>query len=227
MKKSRNNFTPKRKAGPADKAMNAIIAVLIIAVLALAVVAVTPKFKAKYDEKKQEEQANLPDTISKRADEKNMSVEDFISEYGITGDNLSGETMMSDVIPKMTIENYAKLTDTTADDYIAQNNLPADKVTGATTMEEADKLIPIKTVIASSGMDFETFKTTYGLGDDVTEDTAWADVQEQVMAAVQAQQAAAQTDTNNGTDSASEESTDASADAGADTASADAEKAGE
>ena len=85
----------------------------------------------------------------------------------------------------------AKLEDMTLEDFISSNGLPADKVTGDMTLEAANALIPIKTVIESSGMDFATFKAQYGLGDDVTEDTPWVDVQDTVMAVDQANQEAA------------------------------------
>lgn len=191
MSKNKKNYQPKKRVSAADKVTNAIMAVVIVAVLGLAVWAVAPKFQAKIEETKAAEEASKPDTIQKRADEKGVSVEDFIAEYGITGEDINGETLISQVAAQMTVENYAKLEGTTVEEFISSNGLPADKVTGDMTVEAANALIPIKTVIASSGMDFDTFKSTYGLGDDITEDTPWVDVEETVYAAMQAQQEAA------------------------------------
>jgi len=190
-KNKKKNYQTKKKTSPADKMVNAVITVVIIAVLGLAVWAVSPKFKAKFDEIKAAEEASKPDTIQKRADQKGISVEQFIADYGITGENVTGETMMSEVMAQMTVENAAKLEEQSVEEFLEASGLPADKVTGDMTLEAANELIPIKTVIASAGMDFETFKAQYGLADDVTEDTPWKDVEETVMAVEQANQEAA------------------------------------
>ncbi len=187
----KKNVTVKRKASPADKMLNAIIAVVVVVFVGLAVWAISPKISEKIEAYKAEQQAALPDTIEKRANEKGVTVEQFIADYGITGENVTGETMMSEVIETMTVENYAKLEGTTVEEYIAANGLP-ETVTGTMTVGEANDLVPIKTVIESSGMDFETFKTTYELGDDVTEDTPWAQVEEAVMKKTEEMMAAAQ-----------------------------------
>lgn len=217
----KKKVTPKRKASPADRVLNIIIAVVVLVFVGLAAWAISPKISEKIEAYKAEQQAALPDTIEKRANEKGITVEQFIADYGITGENITGETMMSDVVESMTVENYAKLEGTTVEEYITANGLP-ETVTGAMTVGEANDLVPIKTVIASSGMDFETFKTTYELGDDVTEDTPWSQVEETVMQKAQEMMATAETETAEGETAETAETAEGEAEATEETADAEA-----
>lgn len=181
----------KRKLSPAEKAVNVILVVVVVLVLGLSVWAVGPKVWNGV--KSMLPQPPAPDTsvVSGMAESLEMTVDEFKAEYGLK-DDVTGETLMSDVVGTLTLKNYAKLNE--YEDYASfvEELGIADKVTEETLWSEAEPIIPFGNYIGGEEA-FNQIKTAYSLDDSITMDTAWGEVKP-VLEQKQAEMAAAQTE---------------------------------
>ncbi len=98
---------PKKKMSALDIISNIIIVILILTVLGIGGWAVYSKFSQMPKEDTTENIATP--TISQTAEEEGISVEEFLAKYGLTEtEGLTGETEITEMMPLMTLENYAK-----------------------------------------------------------------------------------------------------------------------
>jgi len=196
MAKKNKRRVEKKKLSPQEVKANIIIAVIIVAVLALAVIATLPTIKENMAEnaaQNVETQAQSIETIGQVAETLGLSVDEFMTTYGINAEGANADTNMQDIIATLTVENYVNLinavegSETTFNEFVEQNGIPLEKLTPETTIEEAMNFIPISYYLSTVELDtdFATLKAEAGLGDDVTEETSWNSVAEQLAPVVQ------------------------------------------
>lgn len=187
----------KRKASAADKMVNVIIAIVLAAFVAVGVYATYGKLSEGIKDKKIAS-GEAEATVDYLARQANMSVEDYLAQYGLTlSDTVTKDTPESEMTDNMTIENYLKYTgmEQTADQVISDAGL-ADTVTKDTLWKDFFPQLPVSMVYDQTT--FDQLKTQLGLGDDVTIDMKYGDFEK----ILEEKTAAAQ-------DSASPEPTDA------------------
>ena len=151
--------------------MNTVITVIVIAFLALGGYALKDNIKAILPERPEKEK-----TVSDLAKEREMTVEDFLAEYGLDGAEVTKKTTESEVMSKLTVANYAKYNNQTVDELLEQygiKNADADML-----WQEAYNLMPMSKYAETLGTSFEELKEQAGLPDEVTEKTTLAEVQE-------------------------------------------------
>ena len=105
--------TKKRKGSIAG---NVIITIIIIAFLGLGYYAIKDKLP-KPDPK--------PVTVETLAEDKGMSVEDFIKEYGL-GEDVTKDTSEDEFLSKLTVENYAKYKGQTVEELLEENGIKGE-----------------------------------------------------------------------------------------------------
>ncbi len=94
---------------------NVIITIIVIAFLGLGLYAIKDKLPKP---------APKPVTVSKLAKEQDMSVEDFLKEYGLDGDEtVTADTLQEDFEGKLTVANYAKYIGKTVADLLSENGI--------------------------------------------------------------------------------------------------------
>ncbi len=99
--------TTKKKMSALDVISNIIIIILILTVLGVGGWAVYSKFSQMPKEDTTE--TIVTPTISQTAEEEGISVEEFLSRYGLSEtEGLTGDTEITEMMPLMTLENYAK-----------------------------------------------------------------------------------------------------------------------
>lgn len=150
---------------------NTVIAVVVIAFLCLAGYALKDNIKAILPEKPEKEQ-----TVADIAKARDMSVEDFLAEYGLDGAEVTEKTTESELMSKFTVDGYAKYNDKTTDELLEQYGI--EKADGDMLWQDAYGLMPMSKYAQTLGMTFEDLKTQAGLPDEVTEKTTLKEVQE-------------------------------------------------
>ena len=106
----------KKKKG--SIAGNVIITIIVIAFLGLGLYAIKDKLPKP---------APKPTTVSKLAKGMDMSVEDFLKEYGLDGDEtVTKDTLQEDFESKLTVANYAKYIGKTVAELASENGLAED-----------------------------------------------------------------------------------------------------
>ncbi|MDD6483132.1 MAG: hypothetical protein PUF72_00955 [Clostridiales bacterium] len=159
--------------GRADVTTNLVIGVVIAAVLALAVYAVYDKISAKLlSEKIASGEAQA--TVGYLAEQADMSVEDYLAQYGLSG--LGKKTTEEDMVKKMTMENYAAYSGTTLEEIKTQYALESD-VDASMLYEDFEKTLKVRNVLGGSEDTFDQIKETYELDDSITMDSMWTDVE--------------------------------------------------
>ena len=167
----------KRPATPADKMVNAVIVIVVLAVLALGAYAVYDKVSVNLETKAIQE-GTSEQTVRYAADAAGMSAEEYLAQYGLGDAGLSEKSKMSEMIEKMTVENYAKFNEKELDAFLDENGLK-DKVSADTLWTEAELLIP--TGIYMGGEEqFAQIKEAYELDDSITAETPWGEAKDKV-----------------------------------------------
>ena len=106
-RKNEVKHTPVKKKSALDIISNIIIVILILTVLGIGGWAVYSKFSQMPPEGTTEDIATP--TISETAQEEGISVEEFLANYGLSeAEGLTGDTEITEMMPLMTLENYAK-----------------------------------------------------------------------------------------------------------------------
>ena len=110
--------TPKKTMTPFEKTLTAIITLVILAVLAFAVFATYGRISENINEKRIEEETaaissgEKPATIRYMASSMGMTAEEYAAQYGVElTDGLKESSEISDMIERMTVENYFKFND--------------------------------------------------------------------------------------------------------------------
>lgn len=171
------NGAQKKKATPMDKLMTAIV-VLVIAVFVAAGVYATYGKISEGISNKAIEDGKAEETVSYLAKQDNMSVEDYLAQYGLTlGDTIKKNTTLSEMLDNMTLENYAKYIGQDIDAMIESAGL-GDKVTKDTLWKDARPLLPLISYYGEEQLN--QIKQIYGFGDEVTPDMTYGDFEKLV-----------------------------------------------
>lgn len=196
-----NKKSGRKHLSPAEKALNIILTLVVVAVLALSVVAVGPKIAGNV--KNMLPQDPGPDTsiVSGMAESLDMTVDEFKTEFAL-GEEVTGDTQMSELVPDMSLKNYAKLSEKEYSEFVEELGI-ADQVTEETKWSEAEPKIPFANYVGGEEA-FNQIKESYGLDDSITAETPWGEVQpvleakqQELMAAQEnAANAGVQTDEN-------------------------------
>lgn len=194
---AKNEKKQKRRLGPAEKAINALLVFVVIAALALAVWAVAPKMKSgynRYNEEKALEQAQTtesPSTLAEVAETYKVSADDFKVEFGL-GEDVTNDTNLDDVftedyIKALPLGKYCKLM------FVGMVNEDGTRITD----EEA----------------FEQLNAVYTFDESVTAQTPFSEVEEYMMQKAEELQAAqaAAAEAEAAAESTEENATEASA----------------
>lgn len=151
--------------------VNTVITVVVIAFLCLAGYALKDNIKAILPEKPEKEK-----TVSDLAKERDMSVEDFLTEFGLDSAEVTKKTVESEVMSKLTVANYAKYEYQTVDELLEQYGI--EEADEDMLWQDAYNLMPISKYAESMGTTFEELKEQAGFPEEITEKTTLAEVQE-------------------------------------------------
>lgn len=186
------NGTEKKKSTPADKAVNAVITLLIVGFLAVGVYATYGKISDGIKENRIEE-GKEEATVSYLAKQANLDTESYLEQYGLTlGDTVTEDTTESEMLDNMTIENYASYNGQDAETFMQGLS---ESVTKDTVWKDF-MAMPVKDVINAD--DLAAVKEQYGITDEeVSDTTSYEDFQTVLYqkAIEQQSQTAAQDDT--------------------------------
>ena len=174
------NGAEKKKATPADKAVNAIIVLIILVFVAVGVYATYGKISEGVTNK-EIESGKAEATVEYLANQAGQSVEDYLAQYGLT---------LGDTIKAMTIENYAKYNGQEADSFLQGMS---DSVTKDTVWKDL-MAMPVSQVIDADAL--AQVKKQYQIGDDeISDSTTYEEFQKVLyQKAAAASQAAQATD---------------------------------
>ena len=125
----------KRPATPADKMINAVIVIVILAVLGLGAYAVYDKVSVNLETKAIQE-GTSEQTVRYAADMAGMSADEYLAQYGLGEAGLNAKSTVSEMIEKMTVENYAKYSEKEVDALLEEFGL-TDKATKDMLWSEA------------------------------------------------------------------------------------------
>ena len=185
---------------------NVIITVVIVVFLGLAGYALKDNIKSILPEKPEKEK-----TVSDLAKDKDMSVEDFIAEFGLENDEVTKDTTETDLMSKFTLANYAKYMGQTTEELKAMYGLEA--IDENMLWQEATQYMPMAYYAQNMGLSFDELKEQAGLPDEITKETTLKEAEEIMAAQAEAEQSADDTaETEEAeTEEAEEETADADA----------------
>lgn len=173
----------KRPATPADKMINAVMIIVVLAILGLGAYAVYSKLSVSI-ETKAIEAGTSEQTVRYAANLAGMTSEEYLAQYGLSDAGLDEKSTASEMVEKMTVENYAKFNGQEIDAFLEELGL-TDKATPDMMWTEAELLIP--TGIYMGGEEqFKQIKEVYELDDSITAETPWGEAKDKVEAASQA-----------------------------------------
>lgn len=144
-KNQEENTTNVKKTQKSDTITNLIIVIVIVAMVVLGAWAIYSKYNRTTTDTDATNTADTsdvqPQTVANVAEEKGLSAEDFISEYGL-GDveGINGDTDFQTAMQSMTLENYAKYLDEDVDELISGINVDA-KITADMTVGEVTDIV--------------------------------------------------------------------------------------
>ena len=176
--------------------LTTVSVIVILAFVVICGIGAGPKLMEHINNKTSQEAAQAEDlaiangekepTVAYLARISDMSVEDYLAQYGLTiGDEITGETTITDVADEMTIANYISFRNDTeganidVDSYLEQFS---DAVTADTIMKDL-YVMSAETALGSEV--FNATKEQYNLGDEITSETTFEDFESAIVEAMQ------------------------------------------
>jgi len=159
---------------------NIIITVIILAFLGLGGYALKDKIKALIPEKPEKEA-----TVSDMAKERDMSVDEFITEFGLDAEQITKDSTEQDLMSQFTVANYAKYEDKSIDELLDEYGI--EGIDENMLWQDAVQLMPMSKYAEMMGTTFDEMKAQSGLPEGVTESTTLKQAQE-IMAAQEPEQ---------------------------------------
>lgn len=189
-----------KQTNPKKVISNIVIAAVIAAVAALGAYATWDKIAPSLTTSNEQTQAESQ-TIAEFAESQGTTVEELLQKCGMTELGLTGESDITEMQSKFTIESYAKFLDMTAEDLKAENGI--EDLANNTNWQEAAMKIPMSKVAEQTGMSFEEFAKQNELPAEITAEMT----QEEAMNILQTQMMMEQAtvETTDNTDSAEAE----------------------
>lgn len=169
--KRKNASQVEEKQKKSSPLFGIIIAVVIIVFLGLGGYAVKDNIKAILPERPEKEA-----TVADIAKEKEMTVDEFLAEYGLEDSEVTKKTTESEMVAKMTVANYAKYSDKAVDELLAEYGIEGADEDMLWT--EAQLLTPMSKYAESMGMTFDDLKAQAGFPDEITEKTTLKEAEE-------------------------------------------------
>ena len=161
-------------------------------------------------------------TVQDIVDAQGMELADFLKEYGLPED-MPGDTTEAAAYYSMPVSKIAEMYGMDFAQLKEVLKFP-DEITENSTWGEAEGSVKLSDYLGTE--DISSFKTQYGLGDEVTADTQWKDVrntvdekQKENRIAAEKEQEAASKNTGKANDAAADES--ANGESGADAQTSD------
>ena len=169
---SSNNKNTKSGSG---NLLNVIIAVVIVAFLVLAGFAIAPSIKNMTENYKASQPVEI-ETVEKYAKAHDLSVEDFLAEYGLTdNEQVTKDTPISNVIFSMTLDNVAKFKGITLDELKTHYGLDA-AVEGTKLYSDVQMDMKAGAVVEDFNMDFASFAEQAQLPAEYTAESKWSEI---------------------------------------------------
>ncbi|MCR4693476.1 MAG: hypothetical protein K5664_06305 [Firmicutes bacterium] len=150
---------------------NTVITVIVIAFLGLAGYALKDNIKSILPERPEKEQ-----TVSDLAKARDMSVDEFLAEYGLDGGEVTEKTTESEIMSKLTVANYAKYNDQTTEELLEQYGI--ESADENMLWQEAYGLMPMSKYAETMGMTFDDLKSQAGMPEEITEKTTLKEAEE-------------------------------------------------
>lgn len=148
-----------------------ITAIVVIAFLGLGGYALKDNIKAILPEKPEKET-----TVADIAKDRDLTVDEFLEEFGLTDAEITKNSTESEVMEKLTVKNYAKYSDKTVEELLAEYEIKdADE---DMLWQDAYLLMPMSKYAENIGTTFEEFKAQAGLPDEITENTTLGEAEE-------------------------------------------------
>ena len=155
--------------------LNVILAVVMIAVIGLSVYAVYTTMSEKIINEKIAS-GEIEKTLDRMAEDAAMSVDEFMTKYGLENAGLTKDSVESNVVKKMKLSGYAEYKQTTVDAILAETFLEG-KATGDTLYEDFLKMFTVRSALGGDEEQFKQMKEMYELDDSITMDSLWSDVE--------------------------------------------------
>lgn len=177
--KQKKKFNPEKavkvRKSKTEIVTNVVIGCIIAAFVGLGGYAVADKVieNRKTASQQQTDGQQQIDTVKTIAESKDMSVKDFLAEYGLPSD-MAEDTAMTEAYSRMTVENLAKFNGSTVEQFRSDNFVP-ESITNDTTWGDTIPQLPFKAVVGEEQV--EQFKQIYGLDESITADTPWGEVE--------------------------------------------------
>ncbi len=172
--------TEVKQTNPKKVISNIVTAAVIAAVAALGVYAtwdkIAPSLTASNEQTQVESQ-----TIAEFAESQGTTADELLQKCGMTDLGLTGESDITEMQSKFTIESYAKFLDMTAEELKAENGI--EDLANDTNWQEATMKIPMSKVAEQTGVTFEEFAKQNGLPEEITAEMT----QEEAMNILQTQ----------------------------------------
>lgn len=150
---------------------NTVITVIVAAFLCLAGYALKDNIKSILPERPEKEQ-----TVSDLAKARDMSVDEFLAEYGLDGGEVTEKTTESEIMSKLTVANYAKYNDQTTEELLEQYGI--ESADENMLWQEAYGLMPMSKYAETMGMTFDDLKSQAGMPKEITEKTTLKEAEE-------------------------------------------------
>lgn len=174
------------RTGSGNKLFATIIAIVMVVIIGICVWAMYSTISTKVINS-QIESGEREATLEYMAKGAGLSVDEFIEQYGLQDAGLSKNSSQTEVVDKMTLENYAALAQTTVEDILKQYYLEG-KADGSTVYADFKAMWTVRAMVQDSEENLETVKEYYGLDDSVTMDTLWSEVEPIIEAKVEEMQ---------------------------------------
>ena len=158
-----------KKKDPSSIIINIIIVLVVIAVAGCGVWAAYDKISANIAANTEagDTQNTTPQTVAIMAQEEGLSVEELLAKCGLEDSGITGESLSTELLEIMTIENFAKFEDTDVEEFKKQFGIEA--LANDTLWSEAQNSVPMGKIAENEyGMSFEEFAAQAGLPEGIT-----------------------------------------------------------
>lgn len=161
------------KKGNSNILFNGILTAVIIAFVALGGVAVVDEYKKN----------DGIQTVKEYAKENDMSVDEFMSKFGLEGKDIKSSTEINEASASMPLDKYAEYAGTTVE-ALKEESGWGDEVTNEMTITEAQDYTKIGKFAESMGMVYADYLSALGLTEEeLPADTYMKDAQPIIEAA--------------------------------------------
>ena len=156
-----------KKKDPSGIIVNIIIVLVVIAVAGCGIWAAYDKISANIAADTEAADTQNVQTVATMALEEGLSVEELLAKCGLEDSGITGESLSTELLEIMTIENFAKFEDTDVEEFKKQFGIEA--LANDTLWSEAQNSVPMGKIAENEyGMSFEEFAAQAGLPEGIT-----------------------------------------------------------